>query len=156
MRKFFLLATLLVFGVAVFAQTEEEYEFFDRTDEMEEVEVPSYEKKHYLGEEFTKMFFALKEQYVYIPEKTSINMSPSPTTEKPAIYNSVKKLDKHYKKMLKKGKMSKEDVKEKLSKVVSVCYSIRHEDTAALEKMLWSMKDVAKLEALFTEKIVLN
>ncbi|GAB5522295.1 MAG: hypothetical protein Roseis2KO_01670 [Roseivirga sp.] len=156
MRKFFLLATLLVFGVTVFAQTEEEYEFFDRTDEMEEVEVPSYEKKHYLGEEFTKMFFALKEQYVYIPEKTSINMNPSPTTEKPAIYNSVKKLDKHYKKMLKKGKMSEADVKQKLSKVVSVCYSIRHEDTAALEKMLWNMKDMTKLEALFTEKIVLN
>lgn len=156
MRKFFLLAALLVFGVAVFAQTEEEFEYFDRTDEMEEVEVPSYEKKHYLGEEFTKMFFALKEQYVYIPEKTSINMDPSPTTEKPAIYNSVKKLDRHYKKMIKKGKMSKEDVKAKLAKVVSVCYSIRHEDTVALEKMLWSTKDVAKLEALFTEKIILN
>lgn len=156
MRKFFLLAVMLVFGVAVFAQTEEEFEFFDRTDEMEEVEVPSYEKKHYLGEEFTKMFFALKEQYVYLPEKSSINMDPSPTTEKPAIYNSVKKLDRHYKKMIKKGKMSKEDVKAKLAKVVSVCYSIRHEDTAALEKMLWSMKDVAKLETLFTEKIVLN
>lgn len=156
MRKYFLLAAMLVFGVAAFAQTEEEFEFFDRTDEMEEVQVPSYEKKHYLGEEFTKMFFALKEQYVYIPEKTSINMNPSPTTEKPAIYNSVKKLDKHYKKMLKKGKMSKEDVRERLAKIVSVGYSIRHEDTAALEKMLWTIKDVAKLEALFTEKIVLN
>lgn len=156
MRKFYLLAAMLAFVVTVFAQTEEEFEFFDRTDEMEEVEVPSYEKKHYLGEEFTKMFFALKEQYVYIPEKTSINMAPSPTTEKPAIYNSVKKLDRHYKKMLRKGKMSKEDVKEKLTRVISVGYSIRHGDTATLEKMMWSIKDIAKLEALFTEKIVLN
>lgn len=156
MRKFFLLAAMLAFGVTVFAQTEEDFEYVDRTDEMEEVEVPAYEKKHYLGQEFTQMFFALKEQYVYIPEKSSINMDPSPTTEKPVIYNSVKKLDRHYKKMLKKGKMSKEDIKAKLSRVVSVGYSIRYEDTAALEKMLWNIKDMTKLESLFTEKIVLN
>lgn len=156
MRKFYLLAAMLAFGVTVFAQTEEEFEYVDRTDEIEEVEVPAYEKKHYLGEEFTKMFFALKEQYVYIPEQSSINRDPSPTTEKPVIYNSVKKLDRHYKKMLKKGKMSKEDIKEKLSRVVSVGYSIRYEDTEALEKMLWNIKDMTKLETLFTEKIVLN
>lgn len=156
MRKFYVLAAMLVFGVIVYAQTEEEFEFFDRSDEMEEVDVPSYEKKHYLGAEFTKMFFALKEQYVYIPEKTSINMDPSPTTEKPAIYNSVKKLDRHYKKLLKKGKISKEEAMEKLTRIVSVGYSIRYEDTAVLEDMLWNIKDVEKLAALFTEKIVLN
>ncbi|MCE7996016.1 MAG: hypothetical protein HEP71_28815 [Roseivirga sp.] len=156
MRKFYLLAVMLAFAVTVVAQTEDEFEFLDRSDEIEEVEVPSYEKKHYLGAEFTKMFFALKEQYVYIPEQTSINRDPSPTTEKPAIYNSVKKLDRHYKKMLKKGKMSKEEVTERLSRVVSVVYSIRHENTAVLEKMLWGVKDVEELESIFTKKIVLN
>lgn len=156
MRKFFLLAAMLVFGAALFAQTEEEFEYPDRSDEIEEVEVPRFEKKHYLGAQFTKLFFALKEQYVYTPEKTAINMDPSPTTEKPAIYNSVKKLDRHYKKMLKKGKMSKEDVMKKLQTIVSVGYSLRYADTENLEKMLWSIKDVNQLEALFTEKIVLN
>lgn len=156
MRKFFLLATMLVFGAAIYAQTEEEFEYLDRSDEIEEVEVPSYEKKHYLGDKFTKMFFAVKEQYVYVPEKTAINMDPSPTTEKPAIYNSLKKLDKHYKKMLKKGKMSKEDVISKLTTVFAVGYSIRYADTQVLEEMLWSIKDVEQLEAIFTKKIVLN
>lgn len=156
MRKFFLLATLLVFGIAAFAQTEEGFEFPDRSDEIEEVEVPSYERKHYLGTEFTKMFFALKEQYIYIPEKSSLNRDPSPTTEKPAIYNAVKKLDRHYKKMLRKGKISKKEVEERLSKVVCIGYSIRHADTATLEKMLWGIKDMEKLETVFTEQIVLN
>jgi len=156
MRKFFLLTALLFFGVAAFAQTEEEYEFLDLSEEIEEVEVPRYEKKHYLGEKFTKMFFALKEQYVYTPEKTSINMDPSPTTEKPAIYNSVKRMDKYYRRLLKKGKISKEEVIKKLSTIVAVGYSIRYEETQTLEDMLWKMKDPTKLEALFTEKIVLN
>ena len=156
MRKFFLLAVMLVFGASVFAQTEEEFEFPDRTDEIEEIEVPTFEKKHYLGEKFTQMFFALKEQYVYTPEKSAINMDPSPTTEKPAIYNSVKKLDRHYKKMIKKGKISKEDAMKKLTTIVSVGYSIRHADTEQLEKMLWKIKDVSQLEAVFTEKIILN
>ena len=156
MRKFFLLAFMLVFAAAAFAQTEEEFEFLDLSDEIEDVEVPPYEKKHYLGDKFTKMFFALKEQYVYIPEKSAINMDPSPTTEKPAIYNSVKKLDKHYRKLLKKGKITKDEVIKKLETIVAVGYSIRHEDTQKLEAMLWKMKDVSKLESLFTEKIVLN
>ena len=156
MRKFFLLATLLVLGTVVFAQAGDEFEFMDLSDEIEEIEVPAYEKKHYLGDKFTKMFFALKEQYVYTPEKTAINMDPSPTTEKPAIYNSVKKLDKYYKKMIKKGKISKEDAMKKLSTIVAVGYSIRHENTKSLEQMLWTIKDPAQLEAVFTEKIVLN
>lgn len=157
MRKFFLLAAMLVFGAAVFAQaTDEAFEYMDRSDEIEEFEVPPFEKKHYLGEQFTRMLFALKEQYVYIPEKTPINMDPSPTIEKPAIYNSVKKLDKHYKKMIKKGKMTKAEAMKKLTTVVSVGYSIRHADTEALEKMLWATKDVNQLEAVFTQKIILN
>ena len=156
MRKFFLMVTMLAFAAVAYAQTEEEYEFVDLSDEIEDVEVPPYEKKHYLGDKFTKMFFALKEQYFYIPEKTSINMDPSPTTEKPSIYNSIKKMDKHYRKMLKKGKMSKEEVIEKLETIVAVGYSIRYEETKNLEKMLWKMKDVSQLEALFTEKIILN
>ena len=64
MRKFFLMVTMLAFAAVAYAQTEEEYEFVDLSDEIEDVEVPPYEKKHYLGDKFTKMFFALKEQYV--------------------------------------------------------------------------------------------
>ena len=156
MKKFFLLAVMLVFGATAFAQTEDEFEFQDRREEIEEVEVPRYEKKHYLGDKFTQMYVALKEQYVYTPEKSPVNMDPSPTTEKPAIYNSVKKLDRHYKKLLKKGKISKEDAIAKLTTIYAVGYSIRYADTEKLEKMLWGIKDVEKLESVFTEKIILN
>ena len=156
MRKFFLIAAVLFVGVGLYAQSDDDYEYADRSEEIEEIEVPPYVSKHYLGDEFTKMFFALKEQYVYLPEKTATNPEPSPTTEKPVIYNTVKKLDRYYKKMLKKGKMSKEEVIEKLETIVAVGYSIRYEETKNLEKMLWKMKDVSQLEALFTEKIILN
>ena len=146
---------MLFLGVGLFAQSEDDYEYADRSEEIEEIEVPPYVSKHYLGSDFTKMFFALKEQYVYIPEKTATNPEPSPTTEKPVIYNTVKKLDRYYKKMLKKGKMSEDDVREKLHTVVAVGYSLRYADTESLEKILWKMKDPTELAKLFTEKISL-
>lgn len=151
---------LLIFmlpGILVIshAQDKETYRFVDKSGEME-IEVPEYAQQHYLGEEFTKKFYALKEKYVYRPEASFNSPTPASITEKPSIYNSLKKLDKYYKKRLKKGMIQQEEVKASLSKALAAGYSIRYADTSDLEDILWKTKDIAEIEKIFIEKIVLN
>ncbi|MCG8388837.1 MAG: hypothetical protein MJA30_25015 [Cytophagales bacterium] len=148
----FMLSTILVVS---HAQNKEMFRFVDKSGEME-IEVPEYAQQHYLGEEFTKKFYALKEKYVYRPEASFNSPTPASITEKPSIYNSLKKLDKYYKKQLKKGTVQQEEVRASLSKALAVGYSIRYADTSDLETILWKTKDIAEIEKIFTEKIVLN
>ena len=151
------LFTFLSFGICVacYAQDDGMFLFTDRSGEME-VEVPDYANQHYLGDEFTQKFYALKEKYVYRPEASFNSPTPASITEKPSIYNSLKKLDKYYKKQLRKGMIQEDKVKASLSKALAVGYSIRYADTSDLEEILWKTKDIAEIEKIFVEKIALN
>ena len=147
---------LMLFSVAAFAQGQAEenpYEFADRSYEMEDVEVPGYFTKHWLGAEFTMFTFALRQEYVYMPEATPINKEPSLVTEKPVIYNAVKKMDRFYKKEIKKGRMTEAAAIEKLKKIYGVGYSLRYAETEELEKIFWMTKKEAALETLLLETI---
>lgn len=158
MKKYYLVVALLFCSVLTFAQGQEEenpFEYSDRSDAIEEVEVPGFFTKHWLGPEFTQRVYALRQEYVYMPEKTPTNPEPSLVTEKPVIYNAVKKLDRYYKKAMKKGRMTESDVREKLSTIYAVGYSLRYADTADLEKLLWTIKKEDELEKMFLETIEL-
>ena len=155
MKKIFL--TLLCLGAlsTTYAQEETTFRFADKSGEME-VEVPEYATQHYLGDEFTQKFYALKEKYVYRPEASFNSPTPASITEKPSIYNSLKKLDKYYKKKLKKGMIKEEEVKAALTKALAVGYSVRYADTSDLEAVLWKTKDIVEIEKIFTQRVVLN
>ncbi|TRX47152.1 hypothetical protein FNH22_30500 [Fulvivirga sp. M361] len=155
MKNVIAIFMILGFVNTAIGQATDSFRFSDKSSNME-VEVPEYVGQHYLGQEFTKKFYAVKEQYVYTPEGTATTPYPASVTEKPSIYNSLKKLDKYYKKQLKKGHANEQEVKENLSKVLAVGYSIRYENTTTLEKMLWKTKDITEIEKIFTKKIVLN
>ena len=148
---------LLVIGIVVcgVSFSQGTFNFRDRSDEME-TEVPEYASDHYLGDQFTQKFYALKEKYVWKPLASPTTPNPASVTEKPSIYNSLKKLDRYYKKQLKKGNASEDEVRENLSKAVAVCYSVRYAETEELEKILWKTKDVNEIEEIFTEKVTLN
>jgi len=156
MKKYYMVLALMLFSVAAFAQGQAEensYEFADRSYEMEDVEVPGYFTKHWLGAEFTMFTFALRQEYVYMPEATPINKEPSLVTEKPVIYNAVKKMDRFYKKEIKKGRMTEAAAIEKLKKIYGVGYSLRYAETEELEKIFWMTKKEAALETLLLETI---
>lgn len=152
-----ILLSLCLFSLSsiAYSQEEEQFKFSDKSDEMK-VDLPDYVSDHYLGRPFTEKFYALREKYVWKPSATATTPNPALVTEKPAIYNSLRKLDKYYKKGLNKGLLSKEDIEKNLAKAVAVCYSVRYQETESLEKVLWKTKDVAEIEKISTEKIVLN
>jgi hypothetical protein len=156
MKKYYMVLALMLFSVDAFAQGQGEenpYEYADRSEEMQDVEVPGYFTKHWLGAEFTTFTFALRQEFVYMPKKTPINKEPSLVTEKPVIYNAVKKMDRFYKKEIKKGRMQKAAAIENLKKIYGIAYSLRYAETEDLEKILWKTKKEADLEKLLLETI---
>jgi len=158
MKKYYIVLALMLISVVTFAQGQGEenpFEFADRSYEMEETEVPSYFTKHWLGAEFTKLTFALRQEYVYMPEATSISPQPVLITEKEIIYTSVKKMDRYYKKEVKKSRMTEAQAKEKLKKVFAVVYSLRYAETEEIEKIFWNTKKAVELEKLLLKTIEL-
>ncbi|MGD1842208.1 MAG: hypothetical protein ACFB0B_15120 [Thermonemataceae bacterium] len=67
----------------------------------------------------------------------------------------MKKLNKFYKKDIKKGAMSEEEAREKLNKSLDIAVSIRYQDTSEFESELKGVKERAAIESLF-EKVTLE
>lgn len=153
-RVLLIMISVLVYGTSL-AQEQNLFKFRDKSDEMT-AKVPDYVTDHYLGPKFTEKFYALKEKYVWKPSATATSPNPAQVVEKPSIYNSLKKLDRYYKKQWKKGNTSEDEIRKNLSRAVAVCYSVRYEDTGDLEKVLWKTKDISEIEKIFTEQIALN
>ena len=156
MRKVLVIILLLVCAISTFAQTEPKFKFEDLSAELKGRKVPANARKHYLGEEFTRMMFVLKEQYVQTPETSTLNEDVSPIIRKPTIYTAVNHIDIYYKKELRKGRIRKKEAKQRLMRVLNIVYSIRYVDTTNLEVLLSSIKGESELEKFFRERIELK
>jgi|GEM_PF-1087639 len=156
MKYLLSLSLVLTVGFYAFGQNQKVFKFEDKSQEISEEKVQVYGPEHYLGPKFTEELTVLLDRYTYTPAPTPMNPTPARSTEKPAIYNSLKKLDKYYKKQLKKGLISKPDAEKALQKVINITYSVRFEETDELEKILWKTKNPVDLNDLFMKRIVLT
>lgn len=126
-------------------------------DERELVEIQSTValSKHPLGDEYAYKLQLLKETYTYeVPDE--IHHTKQTIIEKPSIYFSVKKANKHLTKSVKKGRIEEEEATKKLTEILDKALNIRYQDTEQLEAKLWKVKDPEAITALYTEEISLN
>lgn len=153
MKRRILLALALIVTMISYAQNNAKFEFEDRSYEMEETQVPDFVKSHYLGLEFRRGFYLLDEQYTYEIEPTATDPNPAPEIEKPAIYKGIKKLDKYYKKQLKKGLMSEDQARDELSRILAIGFSIRYQDTETFEQLLWEKRKPDEFIQVFLTQV---
>ncbi len=142
----------LVFSVR--STSAQSYMFRYDGKEQEEVQETNI-KKHLLGEEIGLKMQLLKESYTY-KEFNSISRSEMTITEKPSIYNSVKKVSKHLCKGVKKGTIEVKVAQKQLNHIITIALNIRYQDTQQLESELWSTKGIDLITRVFEDKIVMN
>jgi hypothetical protein len=146
--------TLLVMAVAYFGHAQQSYSFEYQKKEQSDLQGP-YVKSHYLGDEIAVQMQLLRESYTYRTETMMTNVQTA-SIEKPSIYYSVNKLNKHLKKEIKKGNISEQDAKEILGNALKIAINIRYQDTTELEKELWSTKDPVEITELYNDRIELG
>ncbi len=110
---------------------------------------------HFLGEEISTKMGLLKDSYTYL-EYNSVSQVETPRVEKPAIYFSVKKVNKHLKKQVKKGVVEKEEAQKHLDTILTVALNIKNQSTDKLESDLEGIKDPNEIIAFFENEVEMN
>lgn len=97
---------------------------------------------HFLGEAVAKKFELFKNAYLY---EDGLRL----TIEKPIIYKSIKKINKHLIKQVKKGGIEKNIAKKELLNYLDIAIVIVAKPTTAFENALKNAKSTAGLIQVF-------
>lgn len=126
--------------------------------ELKELETsPELVDDHYLGFDIAKKMQLLRETYTYEEPPTATNPAPRTVVEKPAIYYSVKKIDKHFKKALRKDEITEDEARKQLDNILNIALNIRYQETGKLEEILWDIKrDEEEIVKLYTDRVTLE
>jgi rRNA maturation protein Nop10 len=91
---------------------------------------------HYLGDEVARKYAVLNDLYTYTISAEVMNTGKQTVISKPAIYNAVKKLNRNYRKLIRKKEISEEEARIKVNHVLDVAISVYTQTTDALENAL--------------------
>lgn len=111
---------------------------------------------HYLGDDIAKKLELIKNTYTWKEEGTPNSPTSKTIVEKPAIYYSLKKLDKYYKKAIKSGSITEEEARDEFTKALDIALFIRYQETAAFESKLRELKEESDIALLYTKKVKLE
>lgn len=116
----------------------------------------SYSYDHFMGEQIGKKLALLSASYTWKAEATATSPVAITNIEKPLIYNNVKKLERFYKKGIRKDEISFEEASATFERILDISLLIRFQSTSALEEDLKTVKEENELVAIFSEKIQFN
>lgn len=153
MKLLFKLVVLIAISPAL-AQDNEGKMTFDYRDK--ELSTSALVEDHLLGEDVGEKLALLKQEYVWVEPASPAVPAPVSHVEKASIYSSVKKLERFYKKGVKKNRIAMDQALQELNQVLDVAISVRYQDTSVLEDVLRSTKEPEDLIAVFTERVALR
>lgn len=155
-KNVLLLCLLFVFTATLFAQdASETFRFKNEADEQLLKDInEALVVDNFLGEEVALKMHLLKETYTYIIPASPQTPGERVEISKPSIYNSLKKLNRYYKKQVKKDILTKEEAAKRFSTFLDIGYSVFNQNTDELEEALRKVRKPEEIEAVFS-RIVL-
>ena len=148
----------LLFGVVAFvagASGQEQFTFQNQLGDTVHFDIESSDiGSHYLGEQVAIKFYRLQETYTYVEAGTVTNPGERTVVMKPTIYYSLKRLNSHFRKQLKKGVIDSSDAVNKLGWCLDVGFAIYDQDTSDFEKALKSAKKADEIVQVFAQVIL--
>jgi len=97
-------------------------------------------REHPLGLDVSKLLALLKQRYTYIEPGTPTSPHDKTIVIKPTIYNSIQKLNRYYKKEIKKDTLIQSSTRDDFLLCLKVALIIYSEDTEAFEDYLRTCK----------------
>lgn len=154
MKKYFICLILVVYGVVSYGQ--QSFVFRNTLDQATQVQLDySLSGNHFLGEEIANKTYLLKKIYTHIEKGTPMSPVDKVIVKKPTIYYSVRKLERHFRKEMRKDNITEEQAREKLNRVLDICISIYDQDTDEFEDYLKKQRKPEDILAAY-DKVVLD
>ncbi|MEP4533248.1 MAG: hypothetical protein ABJ004_09180 [Cyclobacteriaceae bacterium] len=156
-RAILILIGALSYGLVQAQSTDKVYRFdyMEESIDMSLLE-PGQSYDHFLGSEVGKKMYLLKESYTWRDEPDPIKPTPTVVIEKPSIYNNIKKLERYYKKSIKKDKLTVEVASAEFVNILDIALQVRYQATEELENHLQKIKEVEEIAAVFSKNVELS
>jgi hypothetical protein len=148
-NKKLVLSIILV--IAGFLGVKAQQEFvFNKCQPIEKVVVTDAEvQSHYMGNDIAYLFYVLKSTYTFIIPGTPASPGDKIQIEKPVVYNAIRKISKHYKKSIKKGIITSEEAKQRMTRILEAGICIFFQETSELETAIRKAKKPDPIEQVF-------
>lgn len=109
---------------------------------------------HYLGDEIARKLLIIQELYTHTVPGTPTNPGTQTIIDKPNIYYGIKKIDKYYKRAIRKDDITEEQARKEFRHFLNIGISIVHQDTEEFEEFLKNnRKREETVEAFSTVKL---
>ncbi|WP_258104464.1 hypothetical protein [Marinoscillum sp. MHG1-6] len=155
MKRILLLLLLGSFSIQVRAQDIYEFDYIEDKLDLSILD-DSFNYSHFMGETIGKKLELLKLSYTWQEDPTPTSPTALTVVEKPMIYNNIKKIERYYKKAIKKGEISEEQAANEFEGIIDIALFVRYQKTDQLESRLESIKEEREMVQLFTNNIQLN
>ncbi len=154
--KLLLTNCLLFLGIVAYSQ-DVSFSFRYQQEELKDMEISEEMlKDHFLGYEIAKKMQLLKESYTYQEPGTATQPVGATVVEKPSIFYSVKKIERHLKKATKKEMIGEDDARAQLNSILDIALNIRYQETEKFEQILWDIKDPEEMATLYSSRVKLE
>lgn len=111
--------------------------------------------EHVLGTLVSEKLYLLEAKYTYEVPIVPGNPQTRTMIRKPVIYDAVKKIERNFKKQVKKGEISTEVASREFNKVLDVAFNVLTAETISFEKAITETNDANSLINLFTKRVTL-
>ncbi len=153
----FILSNSVLFAqdVALNDDKQESFYFsnaFDKTklSEVSEDNISS----HPFGLVTAKYMYLLRKTYTYTEPATPTSPTNKTGIHKPLIYNSLLKLNRHYKRQFRKDNITVEKAAGELNSFLEIGLSVYSENTASLEQALRKAKKPGSIIRVFSQVVI--
>lgn len=106
-------------------------------------------EEHYLGENVASRWYHVKKLYSYIEKGTPTSPGDKTVIKRPNIYYSLKKIDKNFKKKIKKSLMTNDEAKDLLLNYLNIASYLYYCDTKDIENALKKADEPEDMEKIF-------
>lgn len=129
-----------------------EYNVYSKPELPKDID-PQSIGSHFLGDEIARKMYLLDKTYTYETHIAPGNPATTTVTRKPAIYNSVKKIEAYLKKSVRRKEITEEAAMQEFNKVVDVALNIFFQDTNTLEQQIKETDKAPDLLDLYIQRI---
>ncbi|MGD2034717.1 MAG: hypothetical protein PVF73_06665 [Bacteroidales bacterium] len=135
-----LIWVMIVFVSSVYSQEKTEFIFADNQSALDVSSVNKDIRDPLMGMEVAKKMVLFKDRYTYVEAGTPASPSNRTIVLKPVIFNSIQKLNRHFKKQIKKGDMDPESARDFFLPCLDTALILYAEETEEFEDYLRKQK----------------
>ena len=121
-----------------------EISFTNIQDDLGQID-PIDVQNHALGEAAAKRLYLFENTYTYYSEPAPGAFSGKKVIDKPVIYHSIYKIDKHLRKKVRKEVIAKTSGADKLNYYLELALMLRYEETDVLENDLKKSRNAEEM-----------